>query len=106
MARERHAKVDIYKVSFRPLKNTGPGRDAPDVDADSDCILGCHVPGPDAAEIVQMTAIAMRMKATKADFDSTTALHPSAAAELMTLRDKWVPPVKPTGAENQAEVTA
>ena len=51
--------------------------------------------GPDAAEIVQMAAIAMHMKATKADFDSTMALHPSAAEELVTMREKWQPPVKP-----------
>jgi glutathione reductase (NADPH) len=51
--------------------------------------------GPDAAEIVQMAAIAIRMKATKADFDSTMALHPSAAEELVTMREKWQPPAKP-----------
>ncbi len=100
MARERHAKVDIYKASFRPLKNTVSGRDERTlmklvVDADSDRIVGCHVLGPDAAEIVQMAAIAMRMKATKADFDSTMALHPSAAEELVTMREKWQPPAKP-----------
>jgi glutathione reductase (NADPH) len=99
MARERHPKVDIYKATFRPLKNTVSGRDERTlmklvVDADSDRILGCHVLGPDAAEIVQMAAIAMRMKATKADFDSTMALHPSAAEELVTMREKWQPPVK------------
>ena len=100
MARERHAKIDIYKASFRPLKNTVSGRDERTlmklvVDAESDRILGCHVLGPDAAEIVQMAAIAMHMKATKADFDSTMALHPSAAEELVTMREKWQPPVKP-----------
>jgi glutathione reductase (NADPH) len=104
MARERHAKVDIYKANFRPLKNTVSGRDERTlmkliVDADTDRIVGCHVMGPDAAEIVQMAAIAMRMKATKADFDSTMALHPSAAEELVTLREKWVPPVKAAAAK-------
>jgi glutathione reductase (NADPH) len=48
--------------------------------------------GPDAAEMVQMAAIAMRMGATKADFDATMALHPSAAEELVTMREKWTPP--------------
>jgi glutathione reductase (NADPH) len=62
------------------------------VDAVSDKVLGCHVLGPDAAEIVQMVAIAMKMGATKRDFDSTMALHPSAAEELVTMRDKWIPP--------------
>jgi glutathione reductase (NADPH) len=98
-ARERYGKVDIYKANFRPLKNTVSGRDERTlmklvVDTDSDRIVGCHVLGPDAAEIVQMAAIAMRMKATKADFDSTMALHPSAAEELVTMREKWQPPVK------------
>jgi len=62
------------------------------VDAASDRVLGCHVLGPDAGEIVQMAAIAMLMGATKAHFDRTMALHPSAAEELVTMRDKWVPP--------------
>jgi glutathione reductase (NADPH) len=98
-ARERYGKGDIYKANFRPLKNTVSGRDERTlmklvVDTDSDRIVGCHVLGPDAAEIVQMAAIAMRMKATKADFDSTMALHPSAAEELVTMREKWQPPVK------------
>ncbi len=60
------------------------------VDAASNVVLGVHVLGPDAAEIVQMAAIALRLRATKADFDQTMALHPSAAEELVTLRDKWV----------------
>ena len=67
------------------------------VDADDGRVVGCHVLGPDAAEIVQMAAIAMRMGATKADFDETMALHPSAAEELVTLREKWVAP--PAAAE-------
>jgi glutathione reductase (NADPH) len=62
------------------------------VDAGTGRVLGCHVLGPDAGEIVQMAAIALRMGATKADFDATMALHPSAAEELVTLRDKWVAP--------------
>ena len=59
---------------------------------DSGKILGCHVLGPDAAEIVQMAAVAIRLGATKADFDQTMALHPSAGEELLTMRDKWVDP--------------
>jgi glutathione reductase (NADPH) len=62
------------------------------VERATDRVLGCHVLGPDAAEIVQMAAIAMRMGATKADFDATMALHPSAAEELVTMREKWIPP--------------
>ena len=62
------------------------------VDAKSGRVAGLHVLGPDAGEIVQMGAIAMNMGATKADFDRTMALHPSASEELVTLRDKWTPP--------------
>ncbi len=97
VARERFAAVDIYKTRFRPMKGTLSGREERTVmklvvDAGSDRVLGCHVLGPDAAEMVQMGAIALRMGARKADFDATVALHPCAAEELVTLRDKWVPP--------------
>lgn len=51
-----------------------------------DRVLGVHVVGPDAAEMVQLVAVAMRMGAKKADFDRTMALHPSAAEELVTMR--------------------
>ena len=90
-------EVDIYKTRFRPMKYVLAGRDERMlmkliVDAKTDRVLGCHVLGPDAAELVQMAAIAMRMGATKRDFDDTMALHPSAAEELVTMRDKWVPP--------------
>ena len=89
--------IDIYKTQFRPMKGTLSGRAERMlmklvVDAGSDRVLGCHVLGPDAAEIVQMAAIAMRMGARKADFDATMALHPSAAEELVTMRTKWQPP--------------
>ena len=56
--------------------------------ARTDRMVGVHILGPDAAEIVQMAAIALTMKATKADFDATFALHPSAAEELVTMRDR------------------
>jgi glutathione reductase (NADPH) len=62
------------------------------VDRKSQKVLGVHIMGPDAGEMVQVAAIALRMGATKADFDSTMALHPSAAEELVTMREKWVPP--------------
>jgi glutathione reductase (NADPH) len=64
------------------------------VDAASNRVLGCHILGPDAAEMAQVLAIPLRMGATKADFDATMALHPTAAEELVTLREKWVPPAK------------
>ncbi len=95
-ARAKFGAVDIYKTRFRPMKYTLSGRDERMlmklvVDAISQKVVGCHVLGPDAAEMIQMAAIAMRMGATKIDFDRTMALHPSAAEELVTLRDKWVP---------------
>jgi glutathione reductase (NADPH) len=62
------------------------------VDAKTGRVAGLHILGPDAGEIVQMAAISMNMGATKADFDRTMALHPSASEELVTLRDKWTPP--------------
>ena len=62
------------------------------IDAKTDRVAGVHILGPDAAEIVQTAAIAVRMGAQKADFDQTMALHPSAAEELVTLREKWLAP--------------
>ena len=90
-ARELYDRVDIYKTSFRPIKATMSGRDTRVlmklvVDGASDRVLGCHIVGDMAAEITQAVAIAVKMKATKADFDATVALHPSAAEELVTMR--------------------
>ncbi|MGB3719014.1 MAG: glutathione-disulfide reductase [Hyphomicrobiaceae bacterium] len=89
-------ELDIYKSRFRPMKNTLSGRDERTimklvVDRKTQRILGVHMLGPDAAEIIQMAAIALQMGATKADFDATVALHPSAAEELVTMREKWTP---------------
>jgi glutathione reductase (NADPH) len=90
-------ELDIYKAKFRPMKHTMSGRGERTimklvVDRKSQKVLGVHIMGPDAGEMVQVAAIALRMGATKADFDSTMALHPSAAEELVTMREKWVPP--------------
>ncbi|MCA1458446.1 glutathione-disulfide reductase [Bradyrhizobium sp. BRP22] len=90
-ARAQFSHVDIYKTSFRPIKATMSGRDTRVlmklvVDGVSDRVLGCHIVGDCAAEIIQAVAIAVKMKATKADFDSTFALHPTAAEELVTMR--------------------
>jgi glutathione reductase (NADPH) len=98
-AREKCKTVDIYKSRFRPMFHTLSGRDEKTlmkliVDGDSDRVVGCHIVGPDAAEMVQMAAISIRMGATKTDFDATMALHPCAAEELVTMREKWVPPVE------------
>jgi len=88
--------LDIYKSRFRPLKFIVAGRADRTtmkliVDRATDRVLGCHMLGPDAAEIVQMAAVALQLKARKADFDATMALHPTAAEELVTLREKWSP---------------
>jgi glutathione reductase (NADPH) len=95
-AAELYPKLDVYKARFRPLKATLSGRQERMlmkllVDAATQRVVGCHILGPDAAEIVQMAAIALKMGATKADFDATVALHPSVAEELVTMREKWLP---------------
>jgi glutathione reductase (NADPH) len=100
IACQRYPDLDCYRARFRPLKNTLSGRDERVilkllVDADSNRVVGCHILGPDAAEIVQMAAIALRMGATKADFDATMALHPSIAEELVTMREKVPAPHPP-----------
>jgi glutathione reductase (NADPH) len=87
------AKVDIYKTTFRPMKATLAGRDTRTfmklvVDGTNDRVVGCHIVGPDAGEMVQLLGIAVKMKATKADFDATMAVHPTAAEELVTMREK------------------
>jgi glutathione reductase (NADPH) len=85
--------IDVYKSNFKPLKHTLSGRDLRAlfkliVDSKTDKVLGCHIFSFDAGEIIQMVAVAMKMGATKADFDATVALHPSAAEELVTMRIK------------------
>jgi glutathione reductase (NADPH) len=94
-ARERLAKVDVYKTTFRPLKATLSGRNTRTfmkllVDATTDRVVGCHIVGPDAGELIQVVGIAVRMGATKADFDATMAVHPTAAEELVTMSEKAV----------------
>jgi glutathione reductase (NADPH) len=90
-AAARYAKLDVYKTMFRPLKATLAGRDTTMffkllVDATSDRIVGCHILGEGAAEMIQLVGIALKMGATKADFDATMAVHPTAAEELVTMR--------------------
>ena len=92
-ARERLLRTDVYKATFRPMKATMSGRDTTVlmkliVDGTSDRVVGCHMVGEGAAEIAQVAAIAVKMGATKADFDATMALHPTAAEELVTMRSK------------------
>ncbi|MCZ8315948.1 glutathione-disulfide reductase [Phreatobacter sp.] len=83
--------LDVYKATFRPMKHTISGRDTRMlmkllVDGETDRVLGVHVCGPDAGEMIQLAGIAVKMGATKADFDSTMAVHPTAAEELVTMR--------------------
>ncbi len=96
-ARKEFGEVDIYKSSFQPMKYTLSGRDERTVmklivDPKTDRVLGCHIIGVDAPEMIQCVGIAVKMRATKADFDATVAVHPTAAEELVTMREKWVPP--------------
>jgi glutathione reductase (NADPH) len=89
-ARERYPALDIYRSHFKPLPYRVAGRDERMlmklvVDGDSDRVLGAHFVGPNAAELVQLVAIAVKMGATKADFDATTALHPTLAEEIVTM---------------------
>ena len=103
-ARARFARTDIYRAMFKPLKAALSGRDTTVliklvIDGTTGCVAGCHIVGESAAEMIQMAAIAVTMGATKADFDATMALHPSASEELVTMREKWVAPVKPVQAE-------
>jgi glutathione reductase (NADPH) len=96
-AKATFAAVDLYKASFRPMKATISGRDERMimkivVDGDTDRVLGVHILGEDAGEMAQLLGIAVKMKARKADFDATMALHPSAAEELVTMRtpsERW-----------------
>jgi glutathione reductase (NADPH) len=92
-ARERGFDLDIYRTGFRPLKATLSGRATSImmklvVDRATDRVLGVHIVGEGAAEMIQMAAIAVKMGARKADFDATVALHPTASEELVTLHNK------------------
>ena len=94
-ARAKGHAVDIYRATFRPMKHTLSGRDTRMlmklvVDGETDKVLGVHVCGPDAGEMIQLAGIAVKMGATKADFDGTMAVHPTAAEELVTMRTPTV----------------
>ena len=92
-ARAQVGKVDVYVSSFKPMKHTLSGRDEKTfmklvVDAATDRVLGCHMMGMDAPEIVQGLGIALKCGATKAQFDATVGIHPSAAEEFVTMTEK------------------
>ena len=95
-ARARYAKIDVYKTTFKPLKHTLSGRGERTmmkivVDHETDRVLGCHMVGPDAGEIIQGLAVAMNCGATKAQFDATIGIHPTAAEEFVTMRTAVAP---------------
>lgn len=91
-ANEKYANVDVYKSDFKHMKHTLSG--LPErtlmkliVDRDTDKVLGCHMVGSDAGEIIQGLAVAIRAGATKAIFDTTIGIHPTAAEEFVTMRE-------------------
>ena len=91
-AREKYAEdIDIYKADFKPMKNTLSASNERTlmkmlVVRSTDIVVGMHMAGPDAGEIIQGFAVAMRAGATKAIFDSTIGIHPTAAEEFVTMR--------------------
>ena len=90
-AREKYADIDIYTSEFRPMKATLSGNSERAlmkliIDKASDKVIGCHMLGEGAGEIIQGLAVAMKAGCTKADFDATVGIHPTAAEEFVTMR--------------------
>ena len=90
-AREQFGEIDVYRSTFRALKQTLTGGDEKTlmkllVDRESDRVVGLHMVGPEAGEIVQGFAVAIKAGATKADFDATIGIHPTSAEEFVTMR--------------------
>ncbi|WP_292039092.1 MULTISPECIES: glutathione-disulfide reductase [unclassified Brevundimonas] len=89
-------EVDVYVTRFRPMKYAFYGAEYRTlmklvVEAETQKVVGCHIVGPDAPEMIQLAAIAVKAGLTKDQWDATCALHPTAAEELVTLRDKQAP---------------
>jgi glutathione reductase (NADPH) len=98
-AREHCGPVDIYRSTFRPLRGTLSGSDEQTlmkliVQKSTDKVVGCHMVGPDAGEIVQGLAVALKCGATKAQFDATVGIHPTTAEEFVTMREPVPAPAK------------
>lgn len=94
-ARKRFPQVEVYKSVFTPLRHSLSGSDEKTlmkliVDRETDKVVGAHMVGPEAGEIIQGVAVAMRAGATKACFDSTIGIHPTTAEEFVTMRDPVV----------------
>ena len=103
VARERYGAVAIYRSTFRPLKLTMTPRDEQTmmkliVERATDRVVGVHMVGPDAGEIIQGVGIALKAGATKADFDRTIGIHPTSAEEFVTMREP-VPESMPEAAD-------
>ena len=93
-ARAKFGQISLFKSTFKPMKHTISGRDEKTfmkliVDKASDRVVGVHMMGPDAGEIIQGIAIALKAGATKAMFDNTIGIHPTAAEEFVTMREPW-----------------
>jgi len=91
-ARQTYPKVRVFESTFRPLKHTLTGRNERTlmkllVDSESDRVIGAHMVGPDAGEIIQGLGVALKAGATKAQFDATIGIHPTAAEEFVTMRE-------------------
>lgn len=94
-ARARFGEIDIYKTAFRPMRATLSGSQERVmmkliVERATDKVVGVHIVGHDAGEMIQLAGIAVTMGATKADFDRTIAVHPTASEELVTMRVPYV----------------
>ena len=103
-ARAKYGEVDIYRSTFRALKDTLTGSTEQTmmkliVDRASDRVVGCHMVGPDAGEITQGLGIALKCGATKAQFDATVGIHPTAAEEFVTMREPVPEPEAAAAAE-------
>jgi glutathione reductase (NADPH) len=99
-ARKQHGGIDVYISDFRAMKHTLSGSSERTmikmiVDRQSDRVLGVHIVGPEAGEIIQGVAVALKCGATKAQFDATIAIHPTTAEELVLLREKKPDPISP-----------
>ena len=100
----RHGRIDVYETRFRPMKHTLTGREERTlmkllVSRDDDRVVGAHMVGPEAGEIIQGLAIAIKAGATKAQFDATVGIHPTSAEEFVTLREptRRLPDAQTTG---------
>jgi glutathione reductase (NADPH) len=103
-ARERYGHVDVYVSNFRPMKHTLSGRDERTmmkviVEREGGRVLGFHMVGADAPEIIQGMAVALKCGVTKKQLDATVGIHPTAAEEFVTMRDKRPDPAETAARE-------